>query len=140
MPEIHETVEIKADPEAVFDLIARVEDFSLYTGLIQEIKPITAATYRWTVRVDSITLDWDATVAEYDRPSQFGWRSVRGIDNRGTYRLQATATGTKVSFSMEYRLANPLLEKVIAPLAEPLIRKVGAEILGAVKERLESGR
>lgn len=139
MPEIHEAIEIEAAPEAVFDLIARVEDFSLYTGLISSIRPIAAATYRWTVRVDGITLDWDATITDYDRPRRFGWRSVRGIDNRGMYRLQATTTGTKVSFSMEYRLATPLLEKVIAPLAGPLIQKVGAEILSAVKERLESG-
>lgn len=123
----------------MFDLIARVEDFALYTGLIKEIRPIAAATYRWKVRVDGITLDWDTTVTDYDRPRQFSWRSVRGIDNRGTYRLQATTTGTKVSFPMEYRLANPLLEKIIAPLAEPLIRRVSAEILNAVKERLESG-
>lgn len=64
MPLIQETVEIKASPEAVFDLVAKVKDFTFYSGYIKEIKLISGSTYRWTVRVDGITLDWDATVTE----------------------------------------------------------------------------
>lgn len=137
---IQETVEIKAPPEDVFDLVVKVKDFALYTGLIKEIKLISGSTYRWTVRVNGITLDWDATITECERPKRFGWRSIRGIENRGTYDLQATPDGTRVAFTMEYRLANPFMETAVAPLVEPLIRRVGSDILNAVKERLEHHR
>lgn len=140
MPVIQETVEIKAPAEAVFDLIVKVNDFALYTGLIKEIKLISGSTYRWTVRVHGIAVEWDATITDCERPKRFGWRSIRGIENRGTYDLQAIPDGTRVVFTMEYRLADPLIEAAVAPLVEPLIRRVGADILNAVKERLEHHR
>lgn len=140
MPVIQDAVEIKAPAEAVFDLMVKVKDFALYTGLIKEIKLISDSMYRWTVRVNGITLDWDATITECERPKRFGWRSIRGIENRGTYDLQAMPGGTRVAFTMEYRWANRLVEAAVAPLVEPLIRRVSADILNAVKDRLEHHR
>ncbi len=138
MLSIRETIEIKASPETVFDLIVRVEDFSLYTGIISEIKAIAADTYRWRVRVGGISLDWDTVVTECVRPSTFAWRSIRGVINSGSYHLAPSPVGTVVSFMMEYRLPNRLLEMALTPLVDPLIRKVSSEILAAVKERLEA--
>ena len=138
MTSIRETVEIKASPEAVFDLIVRVEDFSLYTGIISEIKATAADTYHWRVRVGGISLDWDTVVTECVRPNAFAWRSISGVVNSGSYHLAPSPVGTVVSFMMEYRLSNRLLEMAFAPLVDPLIRKVGSEILAAVKERLEA--
>lgn len=130
---------MNADPEAVFDAIAHVEDFTRYTRLITEIKPLGPALYRWKVQIDGIPLLWDAAVTEYDRPRRFGWQSVRGTYNRGVYHLQPTASGgTKVSFFMEYRLTDTLLERIIAPLAQSVVRKLASEILQGIKERLES--
>jgi uncharacterized membrane protein len=138
MPSIRETVEIKASPEAVFDLIVRVEDFSLYTGIISEIKATAADTYRWRVRVGGVSLDWDAVVTECVRPTHFAWRSIRGVVNSGSYHLAPSPVGTVMSLMMEYHLPNRLLEMALAPLVDPLIRKVSSDILTAVKERLEA--
>lgn len=139
MPSIRETVEIKADPEAVFDLIARVEDFSRYTAVIRDIRALGHDTYRWRVKVAGVPLEWDVEVTERRRPRRFAWRSIRGVANSGSYELEPVPGGTRASFAMEYRLPNPLLELLIAPLANPLIRTVSVEILAAVKARLESG-
>lgn len=138
MPLIKETVEIKVSPEEVFDLIIRVEDFSRYTNIISEIKAIGADTYHWRVRVGGISLDWDTVVTECVRPNSFAWRSIRGVVNSGSYHLAPSPVGTVVSFIMEYRLPNRLLEMALAPLVDPLIKKVSSEILAAVKKRLEA--
>lgn len=137
MPIIEETIEIKAKPEAVYDLIVRIEDFSLYTGIIKEITAVSPRTYHWTVRIDGISLEWDALITEQIRPERFAWRSVAGVANSGSYTLAPIPAGTKVSFSMEYHLPSRLLEKTLAPLVEPLIRQVSSDILAAVKDRLE---
>ena len=42
--------------------------------------------------------------------------------------------------SVNYILANRLVEATVAPLVEPLIRRVSADILNAVKDRLEHHR
>ncbi len=137
MPLIRETVEIKASPETVFELITKVSDFPLFAGAIKEVRFITGSTYRWTVRVGGITLDWDSVVTEFECPKRFAWHSIRGIENQGAYDLQATPEGTQVTFSMSYHLENRLVEAAIAPLVEPLIHRVSVEILDAVKLRLE---
>lgn len=54
-------------------------------------------------------------------PKHFGWRSIRGIENRGTYALQAISNETRVGFTMEYQLVNPLMEAALAPPVEPLM-------------------
>lgn len=138
MPGIHKKVLIQAGPEAVFDLITRVEEFPNYSNIIEEVKLIAANTYRWTVRVGGLSLDWDAEITDFVRPERFGWRAIRGIHNSGTYHLTPIDHGTTVSFTMEYRLQHHALERVIAPLVEPLIQRVSAEILHAVKARLET--
>jgi uncharacterized membrane protein len=138
MPSIHEHSHIKAEPEAVFDLITGVGDFCRYTDLIEKIKEIAPGTYRWRVRIFGMPLQWDVLITENVRPKRFAWRSIRGVDNSGCYALTPTDSGTQVSLTMSYQLANPLLEMVLGPVTQQLIRKVGTEILAAVKQRLES--
>ncbi len=136
MPAIERTVEIKANPHAVFALISRVEDFSQYTRVIKEVRAIGPSTYRWVIGVAGIELDWDSRVTESQPPHRFAWSAIRGVDNRGTFELTPVAGGTEVRLTMEYRLANPLLDKLVAAVALPLLHKVAAEILDQVRRRL----
>lgn len=137
MPAIERTLFIRAQPEAVFDLIARVEDFSRYSRIIQEIRRIGPNTYHWIIRVAGIEFDWDSVVTEARRPHRFTWRSVRGIENGGTFDLKPARDGTEVCFTMEYRLGSPILERIIDNIAAPIMRRVATEILEQVRQRLE---
>lgn len=138
MPLFEHTVEIKADSEAVFDLISRVEEFCHFTDMIKEIRATGPDTYHWKVGAVGVFLEWDAVVTECTRPSRFAWKSVRGVENGGSYVLEPSANGTLVSLSLEYRLPNRLLEKAVARVADPLIRKIEAQVLAQVKARLEN--
>lgn len=137
MPAIERTLFIRAHPEAVFDLIARVEDFSRYSRIIREVRGIGPDTYHWIIRVAGIEFDWDSVVTEARRPHRFTWRSVRGIENGGTFDLKPARGGTEVCFTMEYRLASPILERIIDNIAAPIMRRVATEILEQVRRRLE---
>lgn len=139
VPGIKHTVEIKAAPESVYDLITQVEDFCLYSKLIKSIKAIKPYTYHWTARVAGVTLDWDAVVTEDVRPRRFAWQSTSGFTNSGCYTLKPSETGTVVSFEMEYHLSSSILEKATLPFTSPFFQKVTNEILTHVKERLEGG-
>ncbi len=87
MPTIQRTLHIQTDPEAVFDLVSRVEDFSQYSKIIREIIPVKPDTYRWRIRAAGFELEWDSIVTEASRPSHLAWRSIRGVDNRGAFDL-----------------------------------------------------
>jgi len=138
MPIIQHTVEIKADPEAVFDLISKVENFCRFTSAIDTIKPIDGDAYHWVVRVVGMVLEWDTVVTEHSRPRYFAWRSISGVSNEGSYTLTPTTSGTLVTLRMKYRLANPLVERAIGFVATRLIKRVASEVLINVKNQIEN--
>jgi uncharacterized membrane protein len=138
MPSIERTTFIRAAPEAVFDLISRVEQFPQYCRVIRAVHALGHDTYRWTVSVAGFELEWDAIVtAETQCPRHFSWHSVRGVQNGGSFDLRPVAGGTEVRFAMSYRLASPLLERVVDAVAAPLMQRVAGELLGEVRRRLE---
>ena len=137
MPIVHETVEINADPDTVFDLIMRIEEFPLYTDALEEVRAIGPDTYHWTARAHGIRLEWDSVVTERERPKRLAWRSIRGVVNSGGYTLTPLPGGTRVSFSLEYRFPSRLLGMLLGPLITRLTRNTAVEILGRVKRRLE---
>lgn len=100
MPFVQEEVEIRAAPEAVFDLIANVEEFPQYVDSLKEVKGIGPDTYRWTVMISGAELNWDSVVTERVRPKRIAWKSIRGLDNSGSFTLQPSPAGTLVRFTM----------------------------------------
>jgi uncharacterized membrane protein len=138
MPAIERTLLIQADPAAVFDLISRVEDFSRYSRVIKKVTAIGPNRYRWVIGVAGLELSWDSEVTETRRPRRFAWRAIRGVENYGAFHLKPADGGTEICFTMEYRLANPILEKIVQAVAIPLMQKVAAEILEQVRRRLEA--
>lgn len=139
MPTIVQTIDIAATPQRVYELIAHVEGFAEFTEVIREIVPRGGDVYHWVVKAAGVTLEWEAQVIERAPPQRFAWRSLSGVENTGTWDLEPIADGTRVSFTLEYHLASRLLEKAVARAANPLIRKVEAQIMGRVKQRLEQG-
>ncbi len=136
---IVETVVIDADIGAVFDLIARIEQFPLYADFLTEVRKIDDRTYRWVAQARGITLTWDSIITEYQRPVRLAWKSIRGLQNSGVYTLTRSAHGTLVSILIEYHLPSEFLERLTAPLAAPLTHSLAAQILARVKRQVESG-
>ncbi len=139
MPAIERTIRIKAGPGAVFDVISRVEDYPRYSAAIRRISRIGPNTYRWVVGIAGLELGWEAEIAGSRRPEHFAWRTRRGLDNSGAFDLRPVDGGTEVRFAMEYRLPNPLLDRIAHALAAPLLDRIGADLLEQVRRRLESG-
>ncbi len=138
MPTIERTISIRAAPEAVFDLISRVEDFPRYSRAIRAVRALGHGAYRWTTSIAGFELEWDSVVTgETQRPRHFAWRSIRGVENGGCFDLRPVAGGTEVRFTMSYRLASPLLERIVDAIAAPLMQRVAGELLEQVRRRLE---
>ena len=140
MQVIEHTILIRAAPEAVFDLISRVEDFPHYSRTIRSVHALSPDTYRWTIGIAGFGLDWDSVVTAKERPTRFAWRSIRGIENDGLFRLAPADGGTEVRFIMKYRLPETILKKIVDAIAAPLMQRVASELLDAVRERLEHAR
>src|SRR3989338_2217151 len=137
MPIITEVVYIKAAPEKVFDLIARPEDFPKYSRLVKKVTATESAIYHWLVNIYGIELEWDAKVVEMVRPKRFAWKSIKGIQNAGSYRLEPIEGGTRVAFSMEYHLPSAIMERLVEVIAGGFMEKMAFELLENVKKELE---
>ncbi len=140
MHAIERCVTFDAPIEAVYALVSDVEAFADYSALIESIEPLGEGRWCWRVKAAGMALSWEAEVSEAEPPHLFAWRSVTGVQNSGRYDLQALVDGrTQVTLTMRYHIPGRWLEKAVARVADPLIRKVGDEVLARVCERLTSG-
>lgn len=137
MTHITRSVEIAAEPEAVFDLICKVERFPLYSHFIKEVKKVGPSHYQWKAHINGLWFEWMSDFVEKERPGHISWRSVSGLVNHGDYLIRATPEGTHVSFSMEYHLPSHILETALGPILSPLIEEAFVEILFNIKKELE---
>lgn len=137
MPVIKKTVDIKASPESVFDLIARPEDFPRYSSFVKKVTAIGHLVYHWIVDIYGVEFEWDAKVVELIKPKRFAWQSITGIQNSGSYTLKPIANGTRVTFFMEYLLPNIIMEELAHVITEGYMDRMASEILEHVKKELE---
>jgi len=137
MPVIEKRVLVKATPEAVFDLVTRVEEFPSHVSLLKEVTLIGVETYHWSIVVAGIELSWDGIVTRRERPHRFAWKSLSGQPNSGAYELKSTKNGTLVRFRMEYYFQNTWLEWLLTPVLEPLMNRAAEEAIAYVKRHLE---
>lgn len=138
MPSIREEVEIKAAPEAVFDLIANVEEFPRYVDFLREVKRVGPDRYRWTAEIVGVEWNWDSVITERIAPERIAWKSVRGLENSGCFTLKSTPEGTSVTFTMGFQIPGRLLEMALAPILMPTVRKAAARIMKQVKFVIET--
>lgn len=136
MATIEHSAILEAPPERVFALLERVEDFTDYSDLIQEIEPLGNQRYRW--HVHAVGRDWtfDVEITESRAPERLAWKSLKGVENEGCYRLTPVPEGTRVSLTLTYSLRNRLMEKAVNKAATPLVGRVSREILRRVEARL----
>jgi len=138
MPAIEKRLLVKATPEAVFDLVTRVEEFPAHVSLLKEVTLTGPETYHWSIVVAGIELSWDGIVTRRERPRQFAWKSLSGQPNSGAYELESIGNGTLVRFRMEYRFQNTWLEWLLTPVLESLMNRAAEEAIAYVKGYLEN--
>ncbi|MCP1727216.1 putative membrane protein [Natronospira proteinivora] len=136
MPIIEHEATLKAEPQAVFELISRVEPFVDLTEAVKAIEALGDERYRWHVRVAGFKLQFEVQVTDIQPPNHFAWRSLTGVPNRGRYTLTPTEDGTRLHFKLEYELKNRLLEKAVSGTTRSIVHRLSNEIVGNVERTL----
>ncbi len=136
MPSIKTHVMLPSDPQTVFAMIRKVEDFPQYTKAVEAVIPLGEDRYRWQVRVAGATYEWDVEIIECEPPQRLTWHSLSGIRNTGRYLLVPVPGGTDVTLVIDYSLNSRLLDRTVGRLAIPIVRRLTGEILETVRLRL----
>lgn len=136
MPVIEHDMLFPAEPEKVYALIRRVDEFPRYADAVQSVVPLDERTYRWTVHANGMQFHWDVAIVEEDPPRGLKWESRSGIRNTGRYRLTPARGGTRVQLTIEYHLHNRLLDKTVGRVAKPIVHHISDQAFQRIRQRL----
>ena len=135
---------IKAPIEKVFDLISDHANYKDFPGvkdseLIKKGKPHKNGV--GAIReIDTGSVWFQEEITAYDRPNRLDYQIVKArpaIDHRGgSVRLEATANGTRVTWTTTLRIKVPLIGGLLTRVAVPQLGKAIGGMLKDVEKRL----
>lgn len=90
-------IEIRAEPEGVWDVLADIDNWPSWNPDVKEAKLMgglrESSVFVWKAGPGTIT----STLVKVDRPREIGWRGrTMGINAVHVYKLEPQAEGTKV--------------------------------------------
>lgn len=138
MRTISHITSLRAEPEEVFELLSHVPNFVDLCDHVEQIESLDDDRYRWTIRAAGMRMDFDVEVCSAIAPEHFAWRSIRGVHNRGSYRLSPDGEGhTRVEFELEYKL-NPFLDAAVRRAAQSLVERISGQLMARAQQRLDA--
>lgn len=140
MPSIETRAVLPADPDTVFAMLRKVEDFPQYTSAVETVTHLGDERYRWQVRVAGVQYQWVVEIVQSEAPERLAWKSVTGIANTGRYHLSPVRGGTDLRLVIDYTLNSRILDRTVGRIAGPVVRRISNEVLDRVRHRLGASR
>ncbi|MBS3801110.1 MAG: SRPBCC family protein [Thioalkalivibrio sp.] len=136
MAVIRHEMEKDAAPEAVFELVARVEAFAACSEAVESITRVGSDRYRSRVRVAGVPLGFDVEVLVAVPPRLLGWPTLAGLSREGCYRPTPSARGTHLQLAVRCGGENPLTDSLLGLASHPLLDALGAGVVRNAWPRL----
>lgn len=141
MQTIQHSVVLRGTPREVYRQLAHVPNFTDFCDHVTGIVDLGDNRWRWTVEVLGRPFSFDVEVTDAVEAERFAWRSLRGIRNRGVYRLTAESDDqTRVAFELEYQLGSALLEMAARRAAGSLVERISGQMLERVQRAVDRDR
>jgi uncharacterized membrane protein len=106
MPQrVHESIDVQAPLEDVFQYWANFENFPNIMSNVEEVRMTDQDTSHWKVQGPLGTdVEFDARTTEMDPSRGIGWNSVEGeVQTSGEVRFEEVAPGrTRIDVTMNY--------------------------------------
>ena len=85
-------------------------------------RPRLGSRYLVRMQVGSAQVGGTIEVVEFSPGSELAWVGVRGIDQRGRWRLRESGAGTEVSLRLSYTVPGGLLGLAADAISGPIVR------------------
>ena len=135
---------IEAEPEAIWEVVTDpAEQTSVITDVTRwEVEGDQdrglGARYVMRMEVGSAEIGSTIEVVEWDEGREMAWTSIKGIDQRGRWRLRPGSGGTKVELRLSYQSpGSSVLGAVADRVSSRLIQGKLDETLERLKRRME---
>ena len=142
MAKVSKTVTINAPAEKIYGYVGEPENMPEFWPSLMEISdvqklPNGGNSNRWVYKMAGIKLEGSSEDTERVPNERIVSQTKGGVDSTQTWEFQPEASGTKVTFTVEYTVPIPVLGK----LAEAVIVKIndheGDVLLANLKSRME---
>jgi len=144
MSYIESSIEIEQEPEKVYQLLKKLEDFPRFMPEVKSIKLLeqkgNTSLTEWQTEVDGITIIWKEEEI-YDDPNlEVKYRLIEGdLDKfEGSWRLLPIPGGTKAVLGVDYDFGVPALADLMGPVLELKVKENSQAMLRALKVKSES--
>lgn len=142
---ISESIEISAPPGAVWEYLAKPENYLRFMSGIThwevegEKRSGLGARCRMLFRVGAAEVGGLIEWVEFSEPRDMAWTSVTGIDQRGRFRIRELAEGrSRVELRYAYGVAGGGIAGWISEMvAAPTLRRHGRRSLQQLKRQVE---
>ena len=139
MGKFSKSIEIEASPEKVFAFILDTEKINELNKGIMEMEQTSkgpvgvGSTSHWVGTAGGTQQEFDMEITEFVKNKKIASRVIGASKLKGSfsYTLEPTAKGTKLTFSMDYKLPYSVLGKLVDKL------KVGKEMKKNFGEGME---
>ncbi len=83
MPQMTDSIDVKAPISAVYALWTRFEDFPKFMGGVERITQQTDERLHWEVSIAGVDREFDAEITEQHKDERVAWRSIDGETHAG---------------------------------------------------------
>jgi len=141
---IERSIEVFASPEEVFRYLRELERMPEWMPSCKSHRITSERRYGVGVTSHCVmdhsgrTIEWDSVITEWEENRRLTWHCEEPTKNDGTFLLEPTERGTKVTFIMNYELPYSVLGMIIDRLkVSKEIERDIAEALSRLKEKVE---
>jgi len=152
MATVHETIEVNAPIETVYNQWTQFEEFPAFMEGVEQVTQLDDTRLHWVAEIAGKQHEWDAKITEQKPESVIAWMATDGKENGGRVNFQDLGTGrTRIEIEMMYDTEG-VVEKVGSALGaddrrvkgdlerfKELIESRGAET-GAWRGEVEAGQ
>ena len=83
MPQVTDSIDVKAPISAVYALWTQFEDFPQFMGGVESITQLTDDKLHWKVSIAGVEREFDAEITEQHLDERVAWRSIDGETHAG---------------------------------------------------------
>jgi uncharacterized membrane protein len=142
MPEIQETVRVRAPREQVYDMWCDPDTFVAIVGGLEEADR-EGRTLKWEASGPlGLTMHGEAEITQEQRPDRIAWNTIEGaLDAHGSIEFEQDGDETLVAYALRYDVPGGAAGKAVAGMtdAEKHVRETLERFKRLAEERTAEG-
>lgn len=108
MARVHDSIDVAASCEVVFDHLARFEEYPRFMAGVAEVRRTGRGRLHWNAQQNGRAEQWEAEIVESIPPHRLGWS---GAGRAGLITCRGTPWGkTRVFFDMDQEPLQPTVD------------------------------